>query len=530
MHKRRRSTARRVRTGAALAAGLLVAAGLQLAASASEPDLDRNVADAEADVARHPKAFGYGPGQSLRFTDAVVDADGTRHIRFERTYQGLPVIGGDLVVHQDRNGRMTRASRAKGHSPVVRSLEPVVTVSEAAAAAHGAATGIREAVAEPRLVVWAVEGTARLAWQTTVRGVGAHDQPTGLVVVTDAATGERIESYTSEHQARGEGRSAYAGKVPLDTSPHRGGFSLTDPVRGHVTKDAGNIRPGRVNAASGTLFTDADNRWGDGRTLSRDRSTAAVDAHANTALTHDYFKKTFGRKGIRNDGRAPTVFVHVGKHWDNAQWDDSCFCMLTGDGDGRKDTEQVDLDTMGHEMTHGITAATARLRYHGEAGGLNEATSDIFGTMVEWYADNRDDTPDYLFSDRSTPPWLRRLDQPSRDGRSPDCWSPKVRRMDPHQSSGVGNHWFYLASEGSGRKTVNGTAYNSPTCDGSQVTGIGNEKAAKIWYRALTVYMTSTTDYHEARGATLDAARDLYGKGSKEYRTVAQAWGAVNVG
>ncbi|MEU3206522.1 hypothetical protein ABZ702_22165 [Streptomyces cyaneofuscatus] len=337
MRKHRRSTtARRAKAGAALAAGLLVAAGLQFAASASEPDLKRSVADAAGNVASHPRTFGYGPGQELRFADAVVDEDGTRHIRFGRTYYGLPVIGGDLVVHQDRRGRMIRGSRAKGYSPVVPSLEPAVNASETAAAARAAATGIRKAVAEPLLAVWAVEGTPRLVWQTTVSGVGDHEQPAGLVVVTDAVTGGLIETYGAQHQARGEGRSAYTGKVPLDTTPRKGGFALVDPVRGHVTKDAGNMRPGRVNAGSGTVFTDADNRWGDGRTLSRDRATAAVDAHANTALTYDYFKKTFGRNGIRNDGRAPTVFVHVGKKWDNAAWDDDCFCMLTGDGDAAR--------------------------------------------------------------------------------------------------------------------------------------------------------------------------------------------------
>jgi Zn-dependent metalloprotease len=149
--------------------------------------------------------------------------------------------------------------------------------------------------------------------------------------------------------------------------------------------------------------------------------------------------------------------------------------------------------------------------------------------MVEWYANNPVDTPDYLFSDQSTPPWLRRFDKPSLDGRSADCWSKSVGRLDVHYSSGVGNHWFYLASEGSGAKTINGVSYNSPTCNGSTVTGIGNQKASAIWYRALTVYMTSTTDYKGARTATLNAAKDLYGATSPEYSTVAAAWSALNV-
>ncbi|QKW10350.1 M4 family metallopeptidase [Streptomyces sp. NA04227] len=98
-----------------------------------------------------------------------------------------------------------------------------------------------------------------------------------------------------------------------------------------------------------------------------------------------------------------------------------------------------------------------------------------------------------------------------------------------HHSSGVGNHWFYLASEGSGAKTIYSVTYNSPTYDGSKVTGIGNQKAAAFWYRALTVYMTSTTTYSGARAAALRAAKDLYGTTSQEYKTAAAAWTTVNV-
>jgi len=98
-----------------------------------------------------------------------------------------------------------------------------------------------------------------------------------------------------------------------------------------------------------------------------------------------------------------------------------------------------------------------------------------------------------------------------------------------HYSSGVGNHFFYLLAEGSGAKSLNGVSYNSPTCNGSTVSGIGRDAAAAIWYRALTVYMTSSTNYSGARTATLSAARDLYGAGSAQYNAVATAWSAVNV-
>ena len=183
-------------------------------------------------------------------------------------------------------------------------------------------------------------------------------------------------------------------------------------------------------------------------------------------------------------------------------------------------------------MSHGVTENTAKLTYSGESGGLNEATSDIFGTMVEFYADNANDPGDYLIGeefDLKKHQGLRRMDNPSSDGSSLNCWSSNAKNVDVHYSSGIGNHFFYLLAEGSGAKTIGGVAHSSPTCNGSTVTGIGRDAQPEIWYRALTVYMTSSTNYHGARTATLNAAKDLYGASSTQYTTVAAAWSAVSV-
>ncbi|MGW1163809.1 M4 family metallopeptidase, partial [Streptomyces sp. NPDC002513] len=143
------------------------------------------------------------------------------------------------------------------------------------------------------------------------------------------------------------------------------------------------------------------------------------------------------------------------------------------------------------------------------------------------------DPGDYLIGEKiningdGTP--LRYMDKPSKDGGSADSWSSGVGNLDVHYSSGVANHFFYLLSEGSGAKTINGVSYNSPTSNGSKVTGIGRAKALQIWYKALTTYFTSTTNYKSARAGTLSAAAALYGSGSTEYNTVAAAWSAVNV-
>jgi Zn-dependent metalloprotease len=84
-------------------------------------------------------------------------------------------------------------------------------------------------------------------------------------------------------------------------------------------------------------------------------------------------------------------------------------------------------------------------------------------------------------------------------------------------------------AEGTTDKTYGGVLHHSPTCNGSSLAGIGRQKAEKIWYLALTGYMTSSTNFKGARTATLSAAADLYGNGSPEWNAVNAAWAAVAV-
>jgi hypothetical protein len=276
------------------------------------------------------------------------------------------------------------------------------------------------------------------------------------------------------------------------------------------------------------LFTDADDVWGNGATT--DRATAGVDAHYGAQLTFDFYKNVLGRNGIFNNGTGVRSRVHYGNAYVNAFWDGTQ--MTYGDGSGNA-KPLTSIDIAGHEMSHGVTENTANLTYSGESGGLNEATSDIFGTAVEFFANNANDVGDYLIGEKvdingnGTP--LRYMDKPSRDGASPDCWSSSVGGLDVHYSSGPANHLFYLMSEGSGAKTINGVAYNSPTCNGATVTGIGRDAASKIWYRALSVYMTSSTNYAGARTAAVNAAKDLYGATSTQCAGVESAFSAIAV-
>jgi hypothetical protein len=238
--------------------------------------------------------------------------------------------------------------------------------------------------------------------------------------------------------------------------------------------------------------------------------------------------------------------MHYSSSYDNAFWQDCCFCMTYGDGDpaGGGSVGEADLDTAGHEMTHGVCATTANLVYSGESGGLNESNSDIFGTAVEFYvlggggtgatvpdaAGTGSITANYTMFENS---WghpgtaLRYMYKPSKDGSSRDAWSSTLGSIDVHFSSGPNNRMFYFLARGS--SNVSSSDFYSSYLPGG-MTGIGNDKAARIWYRTLTTKLTSSSNYAAARTGAIAAAKELYGAGSAEEAAVWNAYAAINVG
>ncbi|MCM1944563.1 M4 family metallopeptidase [Streptomyces hydrogenans] len=482
---------------------------------------------ADASKAETAKELGLGAQEKLVVRDVVQDRDGTTHTRYERTYGGLPVLGGDLIVAASSTG--ATASVSKSSRAELKNVDLTATVAPAAAEKQAvglaAAEGSKATKSEraPRKVVWmAPTGSPVLAYETVVGGLQHDGTPNELHVVTDAKSGEKLYEWQAVHT--GTGNTQYSGQVTLGTAPS---YTLTDTGRGnHKTYNLN-----RGTSGTGTLFSGSDDIWGDGTAANLE--TAGADAHYGAALTWDYYKNVHGRSGIRGDGVGAYSRVHYGNAYVNAFWQDSCFCMTYGDGAANA-KPLTSIDVAAHEMTHGLTSVTAKLVYSGESGGLNEATSDIFAAAVEFYANNANDKGDYLVGEKidirgnGTP--LRYMDKPSKDGSSKDAWYSGIGSIDVHYSSGPANHFFYLLSEGSGVKTVNGVTYDSPTSDGLPVTGIGIDKARLIWFKALTTKWGSSTNYAGARTGTVAVAEELYGAGSPEALAVQHAWAAVNVG
>ncbi|MCT2592498.1 M4 family metallopeptidase [Streptomyces sp. N2-109] len=525
----RRANKRARAAGALIATAAMVAVGVQANTASAAPEASKAnpgalpakvtpqqkaalLQKAEQKQDATAKALDLGGKSELRVRDVVKNKDGATHTRYEQTYDGLPVLGGEVIVHRTPEGAVDGVDKA---------VETKISVptTKASADAKPKTPAAKDSKA-PRKVIWAADGKPTLAWEKVVGGKQKDGTPNELHVITDAKTGDKLYEYQGVHN--GTGNSQYSGTVGIDTSGSSGSYRMEDSVRGgHETR----------NSDTGAVFTDADDVWGNG--LPSNVQTAGVDAHYGAALTWDYYKDVHQRNGIRNDGVGATSNVHYGNAYQNAFWQDSCFCMTYGDG-ANNEHPLTSIDVAAHEMTHGVTSNTARLVYSRESGGLNEATSDIFAAAVEFHANNPEDVGDYMVGEKvdlfGNGDPLRYMDEPSKDGSSLDNWYSGAGNVDVHYSSGIANHFFYLVSEGSGQKVINGVSYDSPTYDNQPVTGIGINAAEKIWFKALTEKMHSNETFADARADTLEAAAELYGADSPEQLAVANAWAAVNVG
>ncbi|MCW2883465.1 MAG: Thermolysin, partial [Streptosporangiaceae bacterium] len=513
----------------------------------SPGDRDRAIANALKAIHEYPQQAHVVADQTFIPRNVVVDRDGTAHVRVDRKFKDLPVYGGDLNVHLNPDGSLRSFDVANPTSGAV-ALNPTVSAAQAKMVARAQLQGTVLSVSAPRLAVRTLKTTAFLVWDVTVSGVRPDETPSRLQVLVDAHTSkvafadDRINILvppgrpsapaarpahtappagtpgpagtprparpagppSTERAARtpGTGNSIYGGTVPLDLTLSGGTYSMKDPSHGNgFTTDLGHSTLGISN---GSIYSNTTGVFGNGTT--GNPASVGVDAHYGAAETFAYFKAAEGRNGIFGDGTGVPSRTHYGNGYANAFWDGSQMTY----GDGVNNTRPLtELDVAGHEMTHGVSGSLIGWQDTGETGGLNEGTSDIFGTMVEFYAGNPRDTPDYTIGEliningNNTP--LRYMYNPSLDGASPNCYASNNGNLDAHNANGPLNHWFFLTAVGSGDHGYG----NSPTCNGSTVTGLGNDKASKIWYRVLSTYATSGIDYAAARVASLRAASDL---------------------
>lgn len=451
---------------------------------------------------QHRAAFRAGMDDDFVYTGRKErDAVGQEHVRMQQTFRGLPVIGGELIVHLSADSVEGISGR----------FVPELNVAT-----------------QPTL-------SADVLKQVALRRI-ADDAGKNALVESVGAPVVFVDDEDNASLA-----------VPIQISYQSVNGLQIDDV--YVDANAGyvvGLRP-RVMRAKVRKVYDAHQScsvlpgtflFGEGGTSS---DSVAVAAYNNTGKTYDFYKAVFNRDSYDNAGSAIVSSVHFRFGGDsvcdpnNSAWFDNYRLIAFGDGDeGFFSPLARALDITAHEFTHGITARTAALAYQKESGALNEGTSDILGMSAECWAQGYCDWE--IGEDVYTPTIagdaLRYLFDPAKDGVSRDYYPDRqyASGCTPsntndycgvHNNDGIANLAYYLLAHGG--KHPRGKTNVS-------VTGVGISKAEHIWYRALTVYMTSTTNFAGARTATAHAAADLYGGScSSVWQSVQHAWDAVGV-
>jgi hypothetical protein len=523
-----------------------------------------------------------------QFTDALHQ----QHTRLVHYFHGVRVWGSEAVIHlEQRPGAKPRrlpdpapapdlvlAEEAPdGHTqlrplPIHLDLEATVDAAQAGRIIQeslGAAGG-KAVIERSEKVIFPVYRTLlaparpgrpanaedavreleghRLAWQLRTRiqgGDGSERHWDYLVDAHDGAVIQRIPADFSNRLAEARARTSWSASstLPLDTERlGEGGYLLVDPTRGKGGMFDGNAVLNGFGLSDDQLampFSHLQTVWGSGspglgqHPQDADLRTNAAEAAYGLRCAWDYFLNIHGRLGWDGHNTAMAVKL-VNSFADLAQYDNDQEIQI---GWADRDLPHNTVFILGHEFTHAVTRATADLAYAGESGGLNEATSDIFGKMIEAYAQRHHlrgpaiGAPDsWEFRQRlagnGESRLIRSMKHPSAVPDVPDAWTPGLGDLDPHDASGPMNRAFYFLAQGASRSAARRDEHSALLPGG--MWGLGTDRAARIWYRALVTYLKPTSTYLDARAAAMRAAVDLYG--ADPAREVAKAFAAIGVG
>ncbi|UOY91920.1 M4 family metallopeptidase [Ectobacillus sp. JY-23] len=465
------------------------------------------------------KLGGKAAKDSFKVTKKVKDPLGATVLRLQQTFNGVPVWGSTQTAHVADNGALKVVS-----GTVIPDLDKQAKLkfgkkigATAAVAAAEQALGFKpEYDKKPTADVYVYKKGEEATYAYVVNLNFLAPEPGNYYYFVDAFTGEVLDQYNTIHNVTGtnkvgSGKGVLGDTKSINTTLSGSYYYLQDNTRGAkiYTYDARNR-----TTLPGSLWADTDNLF------NASYDAAAVDAHYYAGVTYDYYKNKFGRNSYNNAGASLNSTVHYSRSYNNAFWNGSQ--MVYGDGDGVTFRPlSGSLDVVAHELTHAVTEYASGLIYQNESGALNEALSDIFGTLVEYY-DNR--TPDWemgedIYTPGTAGDALRSMSNPAKYG-DPDHYSVRYTGTQDnggvHINSGIINKAAFLLANG-------GTHY------GVTVPAIGNDKTGAIYYRANEYYFTQSATFSQARAALVQAASDLYGSTSAEVNAVKKSFDAVGV-
>jgi bacillolysin len=465
--------------------------------------------------------YKINPDEELTLIDVHTDDLGMTHYKYIQSLNGIPIDGSEFLVHTDKDGivKVTNGKlRPDALTKMKDKTKATLTEQEALELAwkHIGLTkketevkeeiptllkeksDVPNTVEKSKLVVYEKDGDYYLAYKVELQFI--YPYPGNWKIYVDAKNGQIVDAYNAvaDGATTGYGYGVLGDYKTLNTYYSNGIYYLYD-----ITKPMSGVIETRTaqNGTSlpGSYSVDSNNAW------TAYSQGADVDAHYYAGVVYDYYKNTHNRNSFDNNGSTIRSTVHYGYKYNNAFWNG--VQMVYGDGDGSVFAPLSGaLDVVAHEITHAVTDYTAGLEYRDQPGALNESMSDVFGYFVE--------PNDYLIGE---------------DVYTPGVSGDALRSLSNPEAYGQPAHmddYVYTSEDNGGVHTNSGIPNKAAYLT---ITSIGKAKAEKIYYRALTVYLTSTSDFSDARAALLQSAADLYGYGSSTYNAVANAWNQVGV-
>jgi Zn-dependent metalloprotease len=483
----------------------------------------------------YPLDYNYG----LDLINVETDNLGFTHYRYRQTINNIPVSLSMFIVHT-QNG-LIKSMNGELFDKEINTLTNSINEESALSSALvfvGAETYKWEIEKEEKHLKWASDNNAatyypradlvfiskdgeisnelKLAYRFNIY---AHQPMSRQEVYIDAINGEVLWSENKIHHVDevGTAVTGYSGTQTM-TSDNTGGgvYRLQETGRGNGVRTF-NCNEGTSYGAA-TDFTNNSATWNLGGV-----NKFATDAHWGAEMTYDYYLNEHGRNSIDNNGFRLDSYVHYDQNYGNAFWDGQR--MTYGDGSSGN-APFTALDIAGHEITHGLTTFTADLVYQGESGALNESFSDIFGVSVEYIA--RPAQANWVMGEDLGGTGIRNMANPNSKG-DPDTyfgtnWADLGGGDNGgvHTNSGVQNFWYVLLVDGGSGTNDNGDTYS--------VNALGLDLAADIAFRNLTVYLTTNSNYADARFFSIQSTIDLFGGCTPQVESVTNAWYAVGVG
>ncbi|MFZ5942419.1 MAG: M4 family metallopeptidase [Bacteroidota bacterium] len=451
------------------------------------------------------------------------DAQGTTHIKAIQFYRGIRVYGAEATLHLTD----TREVFTGRLCPVKNglSINPQVTPAQALDRAKtdlGTRTVLKDPTEEQKKLMPAPGPETELVVYCPDKGEPVLCYAVSLrpniieswKYFISAENGEILFRFNETKSDGPASASAYDLNGILrsiETYLENGTYYLYDVAEEMyntttgegviLTLDANNTS---TNNLSYSYITSADNNW---------NYPTAVSAHYNAIATYRYFKNTFNRNSINDQGGDILSLINVteedGSSMENAFW--SGYAAFYGNGGSAFKPLAGALDVTAHELGHGVVGNTANLEYYGQSGAINESYADIFGAMVDrddWLIGEDVTRTSYISTGA-----LRDMSDPHNDNFN--GWQPKHMseiylgeedNAGVHTNSGIGNYAYYLFA-----------------------TAVSKEKAEQVFYRALVYYLTTKSQYIDLRIAVIQAATDLYGESSAEVDEAKSAFDAVGI-